>query len=296
MKCIKLYFGILLSIFTLTATAQTRNRDYEDYIDKYKDLAIDQMKRYHIPASITLSQALLESNAGKSMLTLRSNNHFGIKCGSEWNGPYVLADDERPNEHFRAYKSAKDSYIDHAMFLTTHQRYASLFSYGETDYRSWARGLQQKGYATCPSYSTRLISVIENYDLYRYDSEKHHHKEKFNRALLRPHQVYIANDLLYIIARSGDDMDIIAAEFDMSQRALTKYNELEKGYTLQSGDVVYLHKKNKVSTHYNYHVVRNGESLYTISQMYGMQLKYLYKLNNLPSDYMPVVGDTLKLK
>lgn len=287
-----------LSFFSLFSMAQVRNSQYLEYIDRYKDFAIEQMKFYHIPASITLAQALFESRAGTSTLTLRSNNHFGIKCSGRWNGPYACADDDAPNEHFRAYKSAHDSYIDHSKFLSENKRYASLFNYDERDYRSWAKGLKDAGYATNPSYATRLISLIENYELYQYDSkkeekERHHDVEKYRIFV---HQVYLANGLAYVVARDGDDLDLLNAEFGISARRLRKYNDLHKDYTLEKGDIIYLHKKNKSSDIYTYHIVRDGDSLFSISQIYGIQLKYLYKMNHLDSDYIPSVGDTLKLR
>jgi len=295
----KILFFVLLFIMSLTSPAQRRSHQYEEYIEKYKDIAIEQMKTYHIPASITLSQGLFESRAGTSVLTLRSNNHFGIKCNNRWNGPCFLANDDAPNERFRVYRNARESYIDHSLFLSTNARYAFLFKYNQTDYRSWALGLKQAGYATNPSYATRLISVIEDYELYRYDNLKEHHNKHRNRVerfQIRAHQVYIANDLAYVIARAGDDFDMLAQEFDISARHLRKYNDLHKDYTLQSGYIVYLHKKNKYSERYASHIVRDGDSLYSISQMYGIQLKYLYRLNKLPSNYILSVGDTLKLR
>lgn len=164
--------SILLALCLLsgmTLGAQTRNRAYEEYIEKYREVAIEEMKRYHIPASITLAQGLLESGAGRSELARKSNNHFGIKCGSTWEGRTVRHNDDAPRECFRAYRHARESYRDHSKFLSTGARYAFLFRLKITDYKGWARGLKKAGYATDPRYAQRLIDIIELYDLDKYD-------------------------------------------------------------------------------------------------------------------------------
>ena len=148
MKKLKLF--LILIICCLTLQAQTRNKQYEAYIKKYRELAVEEMKKYHIPASITLAQGLLESGAGQSALARKSNNHFGIKCGSDWYGKTVSYDDDARGECFRAYKHPKDSYEDHSKFLAGRPRYASLFNLNITDYKGWARGLKKAGYATNP--------------------------------------------------------------------------------------------------------------------------------------------------
>lgn len=132
-----------MRILSFTAQAQTRNRQYEEYIHKYKDIAVEEMKRYRIPASITLAQGLLESGAGKSALSRKSNNHFGIKCGGDWAGRTVRYDDDARNECFRAYKHPRDSYEDHSKFLKGRSRYAFLFKLKITDYKGWAHGLKK---------------------------------------------------------------------------------------------------------------------------------------------------------
>ena len=152
---------VLCGFCLFTAQAQTRNRQYEEYIHKYKDIAVEEMKRYRIPASITLAQGLLESGAGKSALSRKSNNHFGIKCGGDWTGRTVRYDDDARNECFRAYKHPRDSYEDHSKFLKGRSRYAFLFKLKITDYKGWAHGLKKAGYATDPRYAYRLIDIIE---------------------------------------------------------------------------------------------------------------------------------------
>lgn len=283
----------LLSILSLQA--QTRSKLYEDYIKKYRELAVEEMRRYHIPASITLAQGLLESGAGQSTLARKSNNHFGIKCGSDWSGKTVSHDDDARNECFRAYKHPKQSYEDHSKFLAGRPRYASLFKLKITDYKGWAKGLKKAGYATNPRYAEQLIGIIELYDLHQYDRKD---ALKFLKKNPNPHQPYIANDLLYIVVRSGDTWKAISREFDISQKKLRKYNDLYKGYALRVGDILYLEEKNKrADKEHIVHVLRAGESMHSISQKYGIRLKNLYKLNKMdPEDPAPATGTILRLR
>ena len=293
MKKLKLF--LILIICCLTLQAQTRNKQYEAYIKKYRELAVEEMKKYHIPASITLAQGLLESGAGQSALARKSNNHFGIKCGSDWYGKTVSHDDDARGECFRAYKHSKDSYEDHSKFLAGRPRYASLFNLNITDYKGWARGLKKAGYATNPRYADQLIGIIELYELYKYDDKNY---LKWLKKNPNPHQTYIANDLLYIVVRAGDSWKSISQEFDISQKKLRKYNDLYKGYALQVGDILYLEKKNKkADKEHIVHVLRAGESMYSISQKYGIRLKNLYKLNKMDEDDpTPKTGTILRLR
>ena len=293
MKKLKLFLILIISCLTLQA--QTRNKQYEAYIKKYRELAVEEMKKYHIPASITLAQGLLESGAGQSALARKSNNHFGIKCGSDWYGKTVSHDDDARGECFRAYKHPKDSYEDHSKFLAGRPRYASLFNLNITDYRGWARGLKKAGYATNPRYADQLIGIIELYELYKYDDKNY---LKWLKKNPNPHQTYIANGLLYIVVRAGDSWKSISQEFDISQKKLRKYNDLYKGYALQVGDILYLEKKNKkADKEHIVHVLRAGESMYSISQKYGIRLKNLYKLNKMDEDDpAPKIGTILRLR
>ena len=293
MKKLKLF--LILIICCLTLQAQTRNKQYEAYIKKYRELAVEEMKKYHIPASITLAQGLLESGAGQSALARKSNNHFGIKCGSDWYGKTVSHDDDARGECFRAYKHPKDSYEDHSKFLAGRPRYASLFNLNITDYKGWARGLKKAGYATNPRYADQLIGIIELYELYKYDDKNY---LKWLKKNPNPHQTYIANDLLYIVVRAGDSWKSISQEFDISQKKLRKYNDLYKGYALQVGDILYLEKKNKkADKEHIVHVLRAGESMYSISQKYGIRLKNLYKLIKMDEDdSAPEIGTILRLR
>lgn len=278
----------------ISASAQSRSKRYEEYIHKYKELAIEQMERYKIPASITLAQGLLESGAGQSELTRRSHNHFGIKCGGNWNGKTTYHDDDARGECFRVYKNARESYEDHSRFLAGRPRYASLFKLKTTDYKGWAHGLKKAGYATSPTYAGSLIRIIELYELQQYDTRK---GKRGKTQPITPHETYLANKLLYIIAREGDTFELIAEEFDISERKLIKYNDLYKGYTLQEGDIVYLQKKNRKALKPNIlHKVEAGESMHSVAQRYGMRLKTLYKLNDKTTEYTPQTGDYLRLR
>ena len=297
-------FALLLQFTAMAAGAQRRNSSYHEYIKKYAPLAVEQMKRHKIPASITLAQGLLESGAGKSRLARQSNNHFGIKCHG-WKGRKVYHDDDAKDECFRAYRKVEDSYEDHSEFLTKGARYAFLFKLKVTDYKGWAKGLKKAGYATDPSYANRLISIIEDYELYKYDREGMSKREtrKWERLiekepwLVNPHQVYIANGLAYVVARAGDTFQLLGGEFDISWKKLVSYNDLHKEYTLEEGDIIYLKKKNKKAQKpYDYYIVRSGDSMHSISQKFGIRLKNLYKMNKKDADYVPEVGHKLKLR
>ena len=292
--------SLALLIFLLLpagAYAQKRNKLYLEYIDSYNSIAVEEMNEYKIPASITLAQGLLESAAGRSELARKSNNHFGIKCGSNWNGKTVNHHDDALNECFRAYKNPKESYEDHSQFLVRGARYAFLFKLDITDYKGWARGLKKAGYATDPSYANRLITIIEDYELYKYDRLGKRSSVKKVTIVQYPHQVYIANDLAYVVARDGDTFEDIGKEFDIKRKKLIDYNDLRDGYTLVDGDIVYLKKKNKkANKKYRVHVVRDGDSMHSVSQMYGIRMKNLYKMNRKDWDYVPEVGAQLRLR
>jgi LysM repeat protein len=291
-------FSFLFALLLLPShdvhAQKERNAGFQAYIDKYSDVAVSQMKKYKIPASITLAQGLLESGAGRSELTRKSNNHFGIKCGSSWRGKTVRHDDDARNECFRVYKHANESYEDHSLFLSRGTRYAFLFKLTLTDYKGWARGLKKAGYATDPSYANRLITIIEDYELYKYDRKR---GKGSSAAPVLQRQVYLSNDLAYIIARDGDTFKSLAKETGIGWRKLIKYNDLHKEYTLADKDIIYLCRKNKKAAKtYTVHIIRDGDSMHSISQMYGVRLKNLYKMNRKDPDYIPEVGQHLRLR
>lgn len=297
-KLLRLIALVAVVAFAVGVQAQRRNTRYVDYINKYSNLAVEQMKEHKIPASITLAQGLLESGAGLSELARKSNNHFGIKCGSNWNGRTVRHDDDARQECFRAYRNPRDSYEDHSAFLKRGARYAFLFKLEITDYKGWARGLKKAGYATDPSYANRLITIIEDYDLYKYDRRSGRApKPKPVSAISNAHQVYIANDIAYVLARDGDTFQSLGKEFDMSWKKLVKYNDLHREYTLMGGDIIYLkEKKKKASKPYTVYIVKDGDSMHSISQKYAIRLKNLYKMNRKDGEYIPEIGDRLRLR
>lgn len=283
----------------LLVQAQRRNARYLNYIDQYSSLAVEQMQKHGIPASIKLAQGLLESGAGVSTLASKSHNHFGIKCGGNWGGPSVRHTDDAPNECFRAYKHPRESYEDHSLFLKRGPRYAFLFDLDVTDYKAWARGLKKAGYATDPSYANRLISIIEDYELYRFDKPGKHRRvsKQVPTTARAAHQVYIANGLAYVVARWGDTFESLEQEVGIKARKLMKYNDWHKGYTLVEGDIVYLKKKKKRAMRpHEVYIVRDGDSMHSIAQTYGIRLKNLYEMNRKDGEYVPEVGDRLRLR
>lgn len=298
----KLFF-VLVFLSSFNVFGQPRwNQQYQQYINQYKDIAIEQMQRWKIPASITLAQGLLESGAGRSELARNGNNHFGIKCHG-WNGRTIHKDDDRANECFRAYRSAFDSYEDHSRFLATSQRYCNLFKLEITDYKGWARGLKAAGYATNPIYANKLIELIQLYKLYQYDISKEYDRFMLNQTKHsfagQPHTIKHFNQNYYIVARSGDTFRSIAKEVDTSYKRLARYNERDKNDVLEKGEIVWLlKKKTKGPKEYakRMHYVREGESMYSIAQKYGIRLRSLYKINHLKADYQIKVGDSLKLR
>ena len=293
------FFLMVSGLLSVFAQGVVWNQRFQDYFDTYKDVAIDQMHQYKIPASITLAQGVLESGAGRSELALKANNHFGIKCNG-WTGRTAYHDDDERNECFRAYNSVWESFKDHSVFLTSSQRYSGLFQLKITDYKGWAKGLKACGYATSPVYATKLIDIIEVYKLYQYDtakeSGKSHHQPVENGD---SRHIYTFNKNYYVYARRGDTFRSIAAEMDISYRKLARYNERDKNDVLEEGEVVWLQKKaRKAPKSYKgkLHRVESGESMYTIAQKYGIRMKNLYKMNDLPPTYQIRVGDLLRLR
>lgn len=292
---------------------------------------MEQQQKYKIPASITLAQGLLESGAGRSRLATEANNHFGIKTPGGWTGPYILVDDDRPKERFRKYRSVRDSYEDHSLFLLK-PRYKRLFTYRITDYKAWAYGLKACGYATSPVYAKSLIRIIETYSLHQFDTRKpgryiqndatdmynargekgilsrsylkrlsrNKIKEKKIPPFFRTHAVYHCNNNYFIVVQENDDLATISQATGIEIEDILDYNDLTLDYTLTIGDILFLRKKgNKAAKEYAHkpHIVQPGQSMYDISQMYGVRLKKLYKLNGLsPREYEIEVGDTIWLR
>jgi LysM repeat protein len=293
-----------------SAIAQIKKLTRGEYIQEYKDIAVQEMAEFGIPASITLAQGVLESGNGNSRLATEANNHFGIKCHKGWEGPSIKMDDDAKDECFRKYDHAIESYKDHSFFLSQRGRYAFLFDLEITDYKGWARGLKQAGYATNPKYADLLIKIIEENDLHKYDlyggdyvavnkypdeipKGKNREYEAFGVGS-NERKIFLNNDRKFIYARKGDDFYKIADDFNIYNYQLWKYNDLNKEDHLQEGQMIYLEKKkNKGET--DFHTVKAGETMYSISQDYGIKLKQLYKKNRMKKGSKPRTGQVLWL-
>ena len=282
------------------------NQRYQTYINQYRDLAIEQMLKFKIPASITLAQGLLESGAGYSELATKGNNHFGIKCHG-WTGRKTYHDDDEAQECFRAYNNVYESYEDHSLLLSRQPRYRSLFSLDGDDYKGWAHGLKKCGYAPSPTYAQKLIGIIELYKLQQYDKAKKYDRFMESRTYKDSpsakggilHPIHRYNKNYYIVVKQGDTFRSLGKELGLSYRKIAKYNERNKRDKLVVGETIYLKKKQKKAdkTYKNRpHTVKPGESMYSIAQYYGMRVKSLYKKNGLSPDYVPKVGDKLRVR
>lgn len=309
---------VAIWVISLCTLAFCQREKYERYIARYKDLAITQMHKYSIPASITMAQGLLESAAGTSTLATQAHNHFGIKVSGNWTGPYMLRDDDAPNEKFRKYARDEDSYEDHSLFLVRGRRYESLFRLSITDYKGWAYGLKAAGYATSPTYANNLIQIIEDYKLSELDQTalaKHHPMPakstvapQSSTTVISPsasyqkqrvHSIGLNNGSFYVVALHGDTYKTIAQEYDLSDRKLRSYNEVNKKHVLNAGDIVYLEKKSSKahkSYKHTYYELKHGESLYYVAQCFGVRIKTLYKLNDFTPDRQLKVGDRIRLR
>jgi LysM repeat protein len=290
------FFAIIISAFPLFLCAQKKSTAFQEYFDRYHNIAIEQMKEHGIPASITLAQGVFESGAGKSELTRRSNNHFGIKCHG-WTGKKTYHSDDHPNDCFRVYANARESFEDHSQFLLTGQRYRPLFRLGSRDYKGWAHGLKKAGYATNPQYANKLIQIIELYELHKYDIGSGFDKFIAKHGGVRT--VTALNGNYCVVAKAGDTFRSIADDVGVSYSKLARYNERDKHDVLTAGGVIYLKKKAKKATkEYKGHIhyIQAGESMYSISQKYGIRVMYLYKINGLTPDYRIKVGDGIRVR
>jgi LysM repeat protein len=303
----------LLAVFAAASSPlQAQKTTRGDYILEYKDIAIRQMEISGIPASIILAQACLESGDGNSTLALKGNNHFGIKC-HEWKGKSIYHDDDLKNECFRKYSKAEDSFKDHSDFLRFRDRYSFLFDLDPKDYKGWAYGLKQAGYATNPQYAQLLIGIIEEYRLYRYDSlatdippspaeieiSTRIHPTKgsplYKISLYR--EVFTQNNTAYIIANEYDTYSSLAREYNLFTKEVLRFNDLEHDRKIEQGTIVYVERKKKQSAkHLDKHVFEEGETMYGLSQRFGIRLKYLYKYNNLHIGMEPQPGEIINLR
>lgn len=310
---------LLLVLMTVLLSIGAAKNPKLDYIDKYSDLAIKEMKRTGVPASITLAQGILESNAGQSVLATKGNNHFGIKCHNDWRGKTMKMDDNAPKECFRVYPNAEASFRDHSDFLRSRDRYKSLFELKQTDYKGWARGLKKAGYATDPGYADKLITLIEDYELYRFDKGvkvsvkppleieepkvvqleprpgmKYQESVTFSTA----RKVYSQNGVPFVYAEAGETYASIAASNGLFLKELLKFNDYEQEVALEPGTMVYLaRKKAQGPVGVNKYVVeKDGETLRGIAQRFGIRYAALQKLNIVLYGKTLEEGDTVILR
>lgn len=295
---------------SLLSIAQNRNQIYLSYIELYHQLAEKQQKEHRIPASIVLAQGLLESGAGQSDFARQSNNHFGIKCNTDWTGDKIYHDDDAMGECFRKYDQVLDSYEDHAAFLKNRPRYSSLFDLEPTDYEGWAQGLKKAGYATDPTYAFKLISIIEVYDLHRFDLGNAYNSKDFNKATIANgygsmgkiqgamnHIVYRVNGTRFLTSCNDDSYAVIADEFKTTESRIREYNEVDSSSGLPIGTRVYIEsKKNKAPKECETHVVQYGESMYSISQDYGVKVEKFYAINKMSFNEGISFSQVLKLR
>lgn len=270
---------------------------YEEYIARYADMAIEQMRAYGIPASITLAQGLLESGAGKSTLAREGNNHFGIKCHSDWRGETMLRNDDAPDECFRVYGNVADSFTDHSLFLRR-KRYAELFDLDPSDYAGWARGLKKCGYATDPNYAARLISIIELYSLYRFDTGSFREAEEtaafIHESLCKTHVIRKNRGLHYVIAQPGDTYATIAKELKIKKSKLLRFNDRATDGEIKPWEEVYLQEKSDVAPDgISRATIGDGETIHSVAQRFGMKEEAVRRLNPEADDEP---GVTLRLR
>ena len=300
---------VISFLISLAASAQ-KKITREEYINKYKDIAIFQMRTQGVPASIILAQGLLESDNGNSPLAVKANNHFGIKCHKSWNGATMYIDDDTKNECFRKYSNPQKSYNDHSDFLRGARRYSSLFDLEPTDYKGWAYGLKKAGYATNPHYAEMLIKIIEDNNLYIYDKGIAVEVESPTKGMgdlvdidhfvidLNKHRkVYTRNRIKYIVIKKGDNYAGLTKELELMPWQLAKYNEINRDSALKEGQEIYIQPKRcRAEVNHSTHVVEKGETMYSISQMYGIKLKSLYRKNRMKFGEQPEVGQVLQLR
>jgi LysM repeat protein len=306
-KQVIVLLAFLISTLAIAEGDPSKRNTRAEYIAEWKDVAIAQMEKYGIPASITLAQAILESGDGNSELARGANNHFGIKC-HDWQGKKVYHDDDKRNECFRKYRNAQESFKDHSIFLQR-SRYSFLFDYKVTDYKSWAKGLKKAGYATNPKYPDLLIRLIEENNLAQYDrpgAKRNSNPPPPNKAAEANEEIVIeiqqglqiqqsSNRIKFVIADANYSPKALADRMDMGPWQIKKYNDLMDNETIKEGQLVYLQPKRGKNRDYDTHTVKEGETLRGISQMYGVKIKKILKHSELSPNYQIKPGDQLRL-
>jgi hypothetical protein len=308
----KIRFSILLTLLLLVFQCRmvfaqpsfhfyTRN----EYIGLYKEEAVKQMILHGIPASITMAQALLESNDGNSPLAKFANNHFGIKCHKEWVGMSYTYDDDAKNECFRKYYSPTESYEDHSLFLRSRKWYIPLFSLPMSDYKAWAYGLKKAGYATEPRYAEMLIEIIEKFELQKLDYLNYMPNQRFevfNTSTPKPEAksvaevrvVLVYNGVKYIETREEESFEWIAHDLRIDKHKLLQYNDFKKDTLLPKGTIVYIQPKRDECLH-EFYMFRKGDSMHSVAQRFGVKLKKLYYYNRMEEGLEPEEGQRIYL-
>ncbi len=331
MQTIRTFFLLCLAAFAGLSSRAQDQTIILDYIDEYKEMAIAEMQRTGVPASIKLAQGIHETMAGTSVLVRKSNNHFGIKCKANWSGPSVSHDDDARGECFRKYESPVDSYRDHSNFLKNSSRYASLFRLDPLDYAGWANGLKKAGYATNPKYPQIIIKLIKDYNLQDYtliamgkmQPKDEVYASNVNRdeklmpqsaVLLSdegnigeagvnqdqltpayPQGEFKINETKVVFAKKGTSYFSIATSNNISLARLFEFNDLEEAEELERDQLIFLQKKRRTGA-VDFHLVRAGESLYDIAQSEGIRLESLLELNEMQPEMKPLAGSKIYLR
>ncbi len=279
-------------------SAETALSPRKTYIATYAKWAVKEMKRTGIPASITLAQGILESGNGQSRLATEGNNHFGIKCHDGWKGKTMFVDDDKPDECFRVYRDPKQSYKDHSEFLLNRSRYDGLFLLDPRDYAAWARGLKAAGYATSPTYAEKLIKIIEEEELYRFDQQV----VKPATKGLKAHSRYkmAPNGAGYVLLEQGETVEQVAFDLGLRLEKVLAFNDATYGWNPRSGDRIYVTPKKKQWDRKMREIstcrMVAGETTWDVAQRYGIQLEALYKMNAWSVGYQPGDGELIRLQ
>ncbi|HEY4965887.1 MAG TPA: glucosaminidase domain-containing protein [Puia sp.] len=318
-----LRFWLWLGMILLTKTLSAQNPDQvSQYINTYKLLAISEMQRSGVPASIILAQGIHESQAGTSDLVIASNNHFGIKCKSGWTGQVVHHDDDARGECFRSYPTAADSYRDHSDYLTQTPRYAFLFKLNPEDYESWAYGLKKAGYATNLKYPQILIKLIRDYDLENYSlialgkqpleriESGTQTKEIAGGSMGRsgdsaaqmpapaatyPEGLFSINAAKVIYVKAGVSLLSVSNQYEIPLARLLEFNDMNQQDVLREDQLVFLQRKRK-SGESPFHIVQPGESMYSICQSEGVRYENILEYNRLKPGEEPAAGEKIYLQ
>lgn len=311
----RVLIAFALALLCLCGAGAGDTTPQQRYVEKYAPMAVREMLRSGVPASITLAQGMLESGNGESKLATQGKNHFGIKCHKGWTGKSMKVDDDARGECFRVYDSVEESYRDHSDFLRYRDRYKFLFDLDRTDYKGWAYGLKKAGYATDPSYAAKLIRYIEDNNLFRFDVLKEVEAEEMP---LPPHRIeapvltmsdeefhfpltrelYSVNGVPFVYSLEGETYKSIAKHYHLFHREILRFNDLKRDVPLAPGTVVYLaHKKNHSPKGLDKYIVEeDGEDFHAICQRFALKEKAVLKMNGLSKAPSLREGDELKLR